>query len=270
MRYNYFQNDKNIRSRVLIRNKDKSLRENNNISYININRNGNSFNTPLNNQIQIQKRVQTNYNMIEQKQNHIINIHDKNKNIIINRRNNEMQNINNNVYHNTNNKFCLVSHRANDKGTNKNEKKIQNHFVYYSKYFKKDKKNNEISGNDSSDSQSTKISTSELIKNFRNEANSIKKESETQKLISKINKLIRTIKLERKDIKAYTNELKAQTNELKAQTNELKAQTNELKVQTNDLINLFKEHRKESQKQHAELVSLLIKNLNEKKNKDTN
>ena len=259
MRTNYFQNYKNIRSRVGTRNKDKKLRENNNISYVTINISRNGFNTPLNNQIQIQNRVQTNYNMIEQKQNHIINFNDKNKSIIINRRNNEMQNINNNVYNNTKNKFCLLSHRTNDKGTNKNEKKIQNHFVYYSKCFKKDKKNNESSGNDSSDSQSTKISTSELIKNFRNETNSIKKERETQKLISEINKLIRTIKLERKDIKDFTNELKAQTEQLKAQTEQIK-------VQNDALINQLKADRNESHKQHEQLVQLLLQNMNKNNN----
>ena len=67
--------------------------------------------------------------------------------------------------------------------------------------------------------------------------------------------LIDVIKMEREDIKA-------QTEQLFAQNEHLYAQTNKLKVQTDALINQLMADRNESQKQHAELVSLLIKNLN--------
>jgi len=140
--------------------------------------------------------------MIEQKQNNIINPNEK-KSLIINKGNNAMQNINNNfnnniknsVNYNGNNKVnnngynnvSNLNNRDSNNGNNKNGKKIQNNFLYLSRYF-----NNK---DDPRRSQSNRTSISEPIKN--NENNPIpKKEGETKKLITKINDLIGVIKQE--------------------------------------------------------------------------
>ena len=203
MRRNYFQNEINITERLGIRKNNQRLRENNNISYVNINSGSNVLNNSLNYQIQFPNRAQINNNMIEQKQNNIINPNEKNKSPIINKRNNATENINNNFNNNINNNVNYngnnkvnnyvnhnvsnVNNRAGNIGNNKNGKQIQNNFLYLSRYF-----NNK---DDPRRSQSNRTSISEPIKN--NENNPIpKKEGETKKLITKINDLIGVIKQE--------------------------------------------------------------------------
>ena len=79
MRRNYFGNAKNITEQLGIGNNNQRLRENNNISYVNINSGSNVLNNSLNYQIQLPNRAQINNNMIEQKQNNIINPNEKKK-----------------------------------------------------------------------------------------------------------------------------------------------------------------------------------------------
>ena len=253
MRRNYFQNDIKITERLGIKNNNQRLRENNNISYVNINSGSNVLNNSPNFQIQLPNMAKINNNMIEQKQNNIINPNEKNKSLIINKRNNAMENINNNinksvnyngnnkVNNNVNHNVSNVKNRASNNGNNKNGKQIQNNFLYLSSYFNKN--------NDLRRSQSNRTSLSEPIKNNENNPIHKKEEGETKKLIKTMTDLIDVIKMEREDIKA--------------QTEQLYAQTNQLKVQTDALINQLMADRNESHKQHAELVSLLIKNLNE-------
>jgi len=271
MRRNYFQNEINITERLGIRNNNQRLRENNNISFVNINSESNVLNNSLNYQIQFPNRTQINNNMIGQKQNNIINPNEKNKSPIINKRNNAMENINNNfnnninnsvnyngnnkvnnngynkVNNNVNHNVSNVNNRAGNIGNNKNGKQIQNNFLYLSSYFNKN--------NDLRNSQSNRTFLSEPIKNNENNPIPKKEEGETKKLIKTMTDLIDVIKTEREDIKA-------QTEQLYAQNEHLYAQTNQLKVQTDALINQLMADRNESQKQHAKLVSLLIKNLN--------
>ena len=267
MRRNYFQNDIKITERLGIRNNNQRLRENNNISFVNINSGSNVLNNSLNYQIQFPNMAQINNNMIEQKQNNIINPNEKNKSLIINKRNNAMENINNNinksvnyngnnkvnnngnnkVNNNVNHNVSNVKNRASNNGNNKNGKQIQNNFLYLSSYFNKN--------NDLRSSQSNRTSLSEPIKNNENNPIPKKEEGETKKLIKTMTDLIDVIKMEREDIKA-------QTEQLYAQNEHLYAQTNQLKFQTDALINQLMADRNESHKQHAKLVSLLIKNLN--------
>ena len=263
MRRNYFENAINITERLGIKNNNQRLRENNNISFVNINSGSNVLNNSLNYQIQLPNMAQINKNMIGQKQNNIINPNEKNKSPIINKRNNAMENINNNfnnninnsvncngnnkVNNNVNHNVSNVNNRAGNIGNNKNGKQIQNNFLYLSSYFNKN--------NDLRNFQSNRTFLSEPIKNNENNPIPKKEEGETKKLIKTMTDLIDVIKTEREDIKA-------QTEQLYAQNEHLYAQTNQLKVQTDALINQLMADRNESHKQHAELVSLLIKNLN--------
>lgn len=274
MRRNYFENAINITERLGIKNNNQRLRENNNISFVNINSGSNVLNNSLNYQIQLPNMAQINKNMIGQKQNNIINPNEKNKSPIINKRNNAMENINNNfnnninksvnyngsnkINNNVNNNVSNVNNRAGNNGNNKNGKQIQNNFLYLSSYFN--------INNDLRRSQSNRTSLSEPIKNNENNPIPKKEEGETKKLIKTMTDLINVIKKERVDIKAQTEQLYAQNEHLYSQNEHLSAQTNQLKVQTDAIINQLMADRNESRKQHEQLVQLLLQNMNKNNN----
>ena len=78
-----------------ISSKNRKLRINNHISPENKNQRSYGCNSSLNNQIPIQNQRQNDHNINGKRQENIINIKKENKRIIINSRNNKLQEINN-------------------------------------------------------------------------------------------------------------------------------------------------------------------------------
>ena len=136
-----------------------------------------------------------------------------------------------------------VKNGANNNGIRKNEKKLQNHSFYLSKYSNKNKKMSDIS--DIKSSQPNRAFRPVPIKKIGFYSNKKNEEGDTKNLVNKMTNLINAIEYERRDRRLQTIAIKAQTKALNDQTKALKAQTTEMR------------------RQHGELMTLMNRTMNE-------